>query len=219
MAKVLIFGVGEIAEVAHIYLSHDTEHQIMGFTLDHDYRKQDYFRGLPVITFESITESYPPDEFKLFIPISFRELNQPRADKFKQAKSMGYQLISYVSSKALIMPETQIGENCFIFENNVIQPKVNIGDNTILWSGNHIGHHTSIGKHCFIASHAVISGHVSIGNYSFVGVNATIRDNICIAEKNVIGAGATLLHDTKPSEVYKGNKAVKAPITSEEIKW
>ncbi|MDQ7050002.1 MAG: acetyltransferase [Enterobacterales bacterium] len=219
MAKVLIFGNGEIAEVAHIYLSHDSEHEIVGFTLDHAYRSHDYFRGLPVITFESLQESYPPDEFELFIPISFRDLNSHRANKFKQAKEMGYKMISYISSKAMIMPETHIGENCFIFENNVIQPKVSVDDNCIIWSGNHIGHHSKIGKHCFIASHAVISGHVSIGDYTFIGVNATIRDNIDIAAKNVIGAGATILHSTKVGEVYKGIAATKASISSDQIKW
>jgi sugar O-acyltransferase (sialic acid O-acetyltransferase NeuD family) len=219
MENILIFGAGEIAEVAHIYLCHDSKFNTVAFTVDHKYQKSNSFRGLPLVDFESIVEKYPPDKFKLFIPISFRDLNIHRANKFRQAKEMGYQMISYISSKALIMPETTIGENCFIFEGNVIQPKVNIGDNCIIWSGNHIGHHTTIEEHCFIASHAVISGHVSIGSYSFIGVNATIRDNIKIAEKNVIGAGAIILRDTLENQVYKATPSPAANISSDMIRW
>jgi len=219
LSKVVIFGVGEIAEVAHIYLQHDSDHEVVAFTVDREYKNQDEFRSLPVVSFEDLIETYPTNEYKLFIPISFRDLNKHRSNKFKQAKELGFQMISFISSKAQIMPETEIGENCFIFENNVIQPKVKIGDNCIIWSGNHIGHHTEIGSHCFIASHAVISGHVSIGDYSFIGVNATIRDNIDIAERNVIGAGALILKNTKPNEIYKNKQSELASYTSDEIKW
>ncbi len=219
MNNILIFGAGEIAEVAHIYLSHDSQFNTVAFTIDKEYKRSDVFRGLPLIEFESLTRLYPPDKFKLFIPISFRDMNIHRAKKFYEAKNMGYDMISYISSKAEIMPETTIGENCFILENNVIQPKVNIGDNCIIWSGNHIGHHSSIGNHCFIASHSVISGHVSVGEYSFIGVNSTIRDNISIAKKNVIGAGALILRNTLASQVYKANATLPADNTSEKIRW
>lgn len=219
MAKVVIFGTGEIAEVAHIYLQHDSAHDVVAFTLNNEFKNVDIFRTLPVVSFESIIKTYPPNQYKLFIPVSFRDLNQHRADKFREAKELGYEMISFISSKAQIMPETEIGENCFIFENNVIQPKVKIGDNCIIWSGNHIGHHTTIGSHCFIASHAVISGHVNIGDYSFIGVNATVRDNIDIAKNNVIGAAATILKSTKEGDVYKGIQAPLAPYSSAEINW
>jgi sugar O-acyltransferase (sialic acid O-acetyltransferase NeuD family) len=219
LSKVIIFGTGEIAEVAHIYLEHDSDHEVVAFTLDEAFKNVDEFRKVPVVSFESLTKIYPANQYKLFFPISFKNLNQNRAKKFKQAKELGYEMISFISTKAQIMPETEIGEICFIFENNVIQPKVKVGDNCIIWSGNHIGHHTNIGSHCFIASHAVISGHVNIGDYSFIGVNATIRDNIDIAEKNVIGAGATILKSTNKGDVYKATTAPLASYSSDQIKW
>ena len=58
-----------------------------------------------------------------------------REARFKAAKKMGYTCVSYVSSKATTWPDLDIGENCFIFEDNTIQPFVTIGDNCILWSG------------------------------------------------------------------------------------
>ena len=217
MAKVIIFGVGQIAEIAHFYLTTDSEHEVVAFTVDEDFLEQDEFHDLPVVAYENIEQVYSPNEYKLFIPISYKKVNKLRAHKFFDAKSKGYECVSYISSKATYY-NTPVGENCFIFENNVIQPFVTIGDNCILWSGNHIGHHTTIENHCFLASHVVVSGSVSIGEYCFVGVNATIRDNIKIGKENVIGAGAIILSDTDDGAVFPSKETEKSRIPSNKLR-
>lgn len=218
MAKVVIFGVGQNAEVAFTYLTHDSEHEIVAFTLDAEYINSERHFDLPVIPFDSITEHYPPAEYKMFVPISFTQVNQLRAKKYYEAKQKGYQFISYISSNIQSWPDLSVGENCFILEQNVIQPFVEIGNNVVIWSANHIGHHSIIKDHCFIASHVVISGSVRIEPYCFLGVNATVRDNIIIARENVIGAGALILNDTKEKEVYMGHPAQLATKFSDELK-
>ena len=129
-------------------------------------------------------------------------MNRARRQVYELCKQKGYELISYVSSRADRAAEVELGDNVFVFENNVLQPFVRIGCNVILWSGNHIGHDATIEDHCFIASHAVISGHVTIGESSFVGVNATIRDGVNVAADCVIGAGALIMEDTERGGVY-----------------
>jgi len=37
MAKVVVFGVSQWAELAHFYLTHDSPHEVVAFTLDRDY--------------------------------------------------------------------------------------------------------------------------------------------------------------------------------------
>jgi sugar O-acyltransferase (sialic acid O-acetyltransferase NeuD family) len=205
--KVVIFGVGEIANVAHFYLSHDSPYEVVAFTVDKEFIKEKELFELPVVPFEEIEMIYPPDKFKMFAPISYKDVNKLRAEKYYQAKAKGYQLISYICSKATTWPGLVVGDNCFIFENNVIQPFVKIENNVILWSGNHVGHHTFIKDHCFITSHVVISGHVVVEPYCFLGVNSTIRDNITIAKECVIGAGALITKDTQEKGVYYGPAA------------
>lgn len=217
MAKVVIFGVGQIAELAFFYITHDSEHEVVAFTVDSNYLKEDTFHNLPVFDFEVIDKKYPPNEYKFFLPISYNKVNKIRSEKFKIVKKKGYECISYISSKATYY-NTSIGENCFIFENNVIQPYTKIGDNCILWSGNHIGHHTKIEDHCFLASHIVVSGSVTIGEYSFVGVNATIRDNIKIGKENVIGASSLILNDTNDKSVFSPRETEKAKIPSNRLR-
>ncbi len=217
MAKVIIFGNRDFAQLAYFYLSEDSEHEVIAFTLDKDFITEPTFAGLPVVEFENIESHYDPDEYRLFIPMSPVKNNQVRAGKYDEAKKKGYQFVSYISSKATYY-NTPVGDNCFIFENNVIQPFTRIGNNVIIWSGNHIGHHSIIHDHCFISSHVVISGHVNVGEYSFLGVNATIRDGVNVAKSNFIGAGALILDDTQEFGVYPGTKTALSKIPSYRLK-
>jgi sugar O-acyltransferase (sialic acid O-acetyltransferase NeuD family) len=217
MSKVIIFGIGEIAEIAHFYITNDSEHQVVAFTVDREYMNCNNFHDLPVIAYENLPDEYPPDEYKMFIPISYKKVNKYRAEKFIDAKNKGYDCISYVSSKAVYY-NTPIGENCFILENNVIQPYTEIGDNCILWSGNHIGHHTRIEDHCFLASHVVVSGCVNIGEYSFLGVNCTIIDNIKIGKNNVIGSNAVIFNDTDDNSVFSPSETKKSSVPSNRLR-
>ena len=139
MAKVVVFGVGQVAEVAHFYLTHDSEHEVVAFTVNRDYLKEETFQGLPVVPFEDITTDYPTTSFKMFVPISYQQVNRLRESKYHEAKSKGYELISYVSSRITVWPGFTHGDNCFLLEDNTIQPFVSIGSNVILWSGNHNG--------------------------------------------------------------------------------
>jgi len=217
ITKVVIFGVGQLAELAHFYLTHDSSHEVIAFTVDREYLSGEIFKGLPVIDFEKIDKIYPPDACALFIPISYKNVNRTRADRYHQAKKKGYSFVSYISSKATYY-NTPVGENCFIFENNVIQPFTEIGNNVILWSGNHIGHHTKIGDHCFIASQAVVSGGVVIEPYCFIGVNATIRDNIIVGAESVIGAGALILQNVAPRSVFSAGNTPVSKVPSDRLK-
>jgi sugar O-acyltransferase (sialic acid O-acetyltransferase NeuD family) len=203
MSKVVVFGTGSFAECVHFYLTHDSEHEVVAFTVHRDHLGDTTeLAGLPVVAFEDLEQTHPPADHDMFVAVGYAKVNRVRAAICDEAKAKGYALISYVSSKATTWGDTRIGENCFVFEDNTIQPFVTIGDDCVLWSGNHIGHHATIGDHCFITSHVVVSGHVTIGSYSFLGVNATFRDAITVGEANVVGAGALIMKSTKDAEVY-----------------
>ncbi len=202
MANIVIFGAGDIAEIAHFYFKHDSEHEVAAFCVDREYIKSDQLCGLPVVAFEDLEKQYPPQDYQMFVALSYAKVNAIRAEKYQAAKDKGYTLVSYVSSRATVFPGLQVGDNCFILEDNTIQPFATIGNNVTLWSGNHIGHHSSIKDNCFIASHVVVSGGVTIGENCFLGVNVTLRDHIVLGKNCVIGAGALLVKDAEDYGVY-----------------
>jgi sugar O-acyltransferase (sialic acid O-acetyltransferase NeuD family) len=202
MSRVVIFGTTDFAQVARVYLDDDSHYRVVAFTVNERYITDAEFDGLPVVPFEQISQSHPPEEHAMLVAIGFSRVNRARASVYADCKALGYELITYVSSRATVADNAKLGDNCFVFEENVIQPYVCIGNDVVLWSGNHIGHHTQIADHCFIASHVVISGRVTIGERCFIGVNATLRDGITVAPSCVVGAGALIMRDTEEGDVY-----------------
>lgn len=214
----IIFGAGDIAQLAHYYFSTDSNYIVEAFTVDAAYLTINEFCGVPLVPFEQLADYYPAETHEIFIALSYSKLNQTRKEKYLAAKVAGYRIASYISSHATILNNGQIGENCFVLEDNTVQPFVSIGNNVTLWSGNHIGHHSTIHDHCFIASHVVVSGGVLIGESCFIGVNATLRDHIKVGEKCVIGAGALLLADAEPQGVYMGEATPRSRVPSTRLR-
>jgi sugar O-acyltransferase (sialic acid O-acetyltransferase NeuD family) len=214
----VIFGTAEQAQLAHFYFSRDPGYEVVAFTVDAAFLKEPTFCGLPVVAFEEVARHYPPASYALFIALGYSRVNQVRREKYLAAKALGYRLPSYISPRATVLNEGQIGDNCLLLEDNTIQPFVRIGNNVTLWSGNHIGHHAVIHDHCFLASHIVVSGAVVIGEACFVGVNATFRDHIRIGENCIIGAGALILADAEPAGVYVGTATARSPVPSTRVR-
>ena len=215
--KIIIFGTGKISEVVYYYLSKDTNYTICCFVVEKEYKKKETKFNLPIIDFEDIQLKYPPSEYKMFAITGADKLNKFRTEIYLKCKNLGYSFISYIHSKAIVMTD-DIGENCFILENNVIQPFTKIGNNCVLWSGNHIGHHSIIKDHVFITSHVVISGMCNIGNYCYIGVNSSIKDNIEINDNTVIGMGSLVNKDTESYNIYIGAPAKKFKECDDTIK-
>ena len=216
--QIIVFGTGEIAELADFYLTHDSRYDVAGFTVDGAFLKQSEFRGRPVVAFEDVAERFGPDQHDMFVAVSYAKINAVRAEKVAAARASGYQLATYVSSRATVFPGFKPRENCFILEDNTIQPFAVIGANVTLWSGNHIGHHAVIEDDVFLASHVVVSGGVRIGQGSFVGVNVTIRDHVTIGKKCVLGAGALVLEDQPDFSVVAPRGTERSPVPSTRLR-
>lgn len=214
MSKIVIFGAGKIAETAYHYLGNDSSYDIAGFTVDKEYIKNDSFLNLPLVPFENLEEHFPPAQFQMLVMIGYQNLNKIRAEKYREAKSRGYQFISYISSRCAIGRNVEIGENCFICEFNSIQPGVKIGNNVVIWPNNHVSHHSVINDHCWITAGVSISGSTTIEPYCFIGVNAAIGHEITIGSETLIGAGAIITKNVEPKSVYIAQDTPKYKLDS-----
>jgi sugar O-acyltransferase (sialic acid O-acetyltransferase NeuD family) len=208
--KLLIFGAGETAKIAAEFFSIDTHEDIHGFIVEDAYWHADFFfYGLPVFPLSSLEMLFPENHFKIFIATSYSQLNRDRLRIFNYFENLGYELVSYISSKATVWRTASIGKNCMIFEGNNIQHNCQISDNVILWSGNHIGHGSKIGHSSYLSSHVCIAGFVEIFERCFLGVNSTVIDYIRIADDCFIGAATLINKDTEQNSIYTGNPGVK----------
>ena len=217
MNKVVVFGIRDFAQLALYYLTHDSPYEVAAFSVSQQYMVgKTQFEGLPLVAFENVEQRYPPDAYDFFVPMSPSNMNRDRAKVYLAAKQKGYKLISYVSSRSIILPGTEIGENCFIWENNTVQPFARIGNNVTVCSGNIIGHHAQIGDHVFLAN-TVLTGHTVVGPYCFFGVNSCVRECLNIAEGTYVAMNAAVASDTEPWSVYSGNIAEKQEKSSLEM--
>lgn len=215
--KVIIFGTQDFAELAHYYLKTDSDYEVVAFCVNKIYMpSQNELLGLPIVAFENVNEIYPPGDYNFFAPMSPTKMNKDREKVYFEIKEKGYSLISYISSKATLF-QNEIGDNCFVLENNTIQPFTKIGNNVVLWSGNHIGHHSEIKDHVMFTSHVVLSGHCMVESYCTLGVNATIRDGITLKEGTFVAMGASVIKSTEAWGLYKGSPAVKSEKSTKEL--
>jgi sugar O-acyltransferase (sialic acid O-acetyltransferase NeuD family) len=212
--RLVIVGDSAFAEVACEYFQHGSRYDVVAFAVEETHLKRTELLGRSVTAFETMTERYPPESHDVYVAIVYTQLNRLRGRLMLAAKAAGYRLASYVSPHAFVWQNVELGEHCFIFENNVVQPFVKLGSNVVLWSGNHIGHHSRIGDNVFVSSHVVISGFCDIGNSCFLGVNVAIGNNIKVAKDCWIGPGVTISKDTKEGEIYRAPEPEIAKVSA-----
>jgi sugar O-acyltransferase (sialic acid O-acetyltransferase NeuD family) len=218
LKKIIIFGTGDIAQLANYYFTFDSDFEVVAFTVDRDYINETTFEDLPLVPFDEIENHFDVEECFVFIALSYAQMNNLRAQKYLESKNKGYKIASYISSKCSYLSQFEPGENAFILEDNTIQPFVKIGTNVTLWSGNHIGHHSIIHDNTFVSSHVVISGHCTIEKNCFLGVNATIGHQVTIGEESLIGAGSIITKSTNKGDVYVPTRSVLLDKKSNMLK-
>ena len=209
--QLVIIGDGLMAEIAYEYFTHDSDYDIVAFAVETSHLSKTEFHGLPVIPFENIETLYPPSQYQVFVALVYNQLNRLRTRLYHAVKGMGYTCSNYISSRAFVWKNVEIGENVFIFEDNTVQPFVKLGNNIILWSGNHIGHHTKIDDHNFISSHVVLSGNMHLKESCFIGVNACFANDLVIEKDGFFAIGSVITRNTEPGAFYVGNPAHAHP--------
>jgi len=210
--KLLLFGAGAFAEIAHYYFREDSDYEPVAFVVDASHLQETTYHGLPVVAWDEAARRFPTQDHDLFVALGLHRLNQTRAEKVAMAEAAGYRVANFVSSKATVPRDVVIGANTMIMEHTGIQPYCHIGRNTIVWGMTRIAFRTRIGDHCWLVS-PVFGESCTVGDHSFIGLNATIAPHVRVAERNLVGAGAVLTQDTLPDQVFRGpvSRASRVP--------
>jgi sugar O-acyltransferase (sialic acid O-acetyltransferase NeuD family) len=209
MKPVVIFGASQFADVVYYYLTQDGGRRVAAFTVDPEYVVQPTMNGLPVVSSATLERDFPPDQYAMFIALGPEllqsilgrdQINRARAERFEAARARGYEMISYVSPKAVVATDLVYGPGTFVTETSWLLPRVRLGSNVFVWGGR-VGHHCSIGDHCMISA-ATLAGAIDVGEQTFIGVNASVRERVRIGKRNIIGTGAVILLDTEDDRIH-----------------
>lgn len=195
--RLIIIGDSIFAQLAYEFFTYDSEYEVAAFSVERDYLKRDRLCDLPVVPFEELPTLYPPRTHHAFAAVVFTQSNELRTRLYREAKAKGYEVASYVSSRASVQPGSTVGEHCFICEFTVVHPRAHIGDNVVLWSGNYVGHYAVIRNNCFTLPNAAISAFAEIGENCVIGPNATLLEHARVARGSVIEAAALIERSTE----------------------
>ncbi|MEN9061871.1 acetyltransferase [Ponticoccus litoralis] len=213
---IVIFGTGNMAQVAAVYIRAHSHLNIVGYTIDHEYRKEDTFDGLPLVSWNDLENLFPPDQVKLLGPLTYQRMNTIRRDRYLEGKSRGYSFASFIHPDCHIYTD-KIGDNCLILERNIIQPFSSIGNNVIIWSGNHIGHHAQVGDHVFIASQVGIGGSAVIGNECHLAGQVGVAHGLTLGPRCAVLNGLTLSRSLPEGSVISADLPSIRPFDSSRL--
>lgn len=199
--RIVIFGTGKGSDTARRYFERDSPHEIVGYLVDRAFLAVSTFNGRPVVAVDEAVAKFPPEDVLAFVPLGSARMNMLRAEKYQLLKSLGYRFVTYVHGSNQLKGHCEIGENCFILENQSVNFDAGIGNNVVIWSGCQIGDRSRIGDHAFLAAHVVLNGDVTIEEYAYLGSNCNISNGVRVARQSFIGANALITQDTKEGEV------------------
>jgi len=106
--QLILYGIGETAEIAYEYFTHDSDYEVVAFTVDKPYLDRESMCGLPVLPFEDIEQQFSPAHFKMFAAATYNKLNRVRARMYQNAKTKNYQMANYISSKAFVWHNVEL---------------------------------------------------------------------------------------------------------------
>ena len=216
--RLVIFGAGKVTEVIYRHLRSIGSHEIVAFTCDAAFIPQSgTFHGLPVVPFDRVAQSYPPESHEMIVAIGYHDLNRVRRSRYDEAKALGYRLASCISPNAHHGDWGLMGDNCIVLDGAVLDPGVRLGSNVVVWSDVLVGHHTVIEDHCWIAGHAVFGGTATLGSGSFVGLGAIVGNEVAIGTESFLGAGVLVTKCCDAKSVFITRDTEKFRLDSDRF--
>ena len=213
--KLIIFGADIMAKIVCFYFNRDSEYEVVAFTVDEKYRKDETYLGLPLVSFENIEKLYSPEEFYLFIAIGTSKMNENRELKYIQAKTKNYKLASYISPFSIC--DSEIGDNTLVGDMTIIRPFVKIGNNNYFWEQCFIAGDSVIGNNSSFSAKSVVSTFSQIEDNVILGTGSIVNTRVRVAKKTLAGASSYISSHTKENGVYGEKCSLLAGCISHKI--
>ena len=217
MEKIVIYGNGAVAFGMYHAFRGRPNYQVVGFTVDRESMNGDRYCDLPIIPFDLVKSTFPPETHRMFIAVGYVKANKIRRDRYLQSREMGYRLPTVISPAAIVGAGAPMGDNCVIGNFTGIAATARIGNNVWIGDGCIIGEDVVIGDHSYLSAGVAIGGFSSIGSCCYFGIRSTVRNKVSIGNDCVIGAGALMLEDAADGSVYMGERATLLPISSDKL--
>ena len=107
--QLVLIGAGEFAQIACEYFEHDSDYDVVAFSVEQEYLARQTLADRPVVPYETLEARYPPADFDVFVAIPSSQLNRLRTRFYLDMKRRGYRLATYVSTRAFVWRNAELG--------------------------------------------------------------------------------------------------------------
>ena len=191
MDKIIILGGGSHSKVVADIIIQNREFEISGLISE----DSTGFWEIPIIgTDHDLHDIYIRGIKKAFVGIGN---NRIRKKLQETLRNIGFELITVVSSKAVLSDKCKIGAGTLVMPGAIINADTIIGDGCIINTNSSIDHDGWIGDFTHIAPGCTVAGNVVIGSNCFLGIGSRVIDSVSLEDNVIVGAGAVVTNNIK----------------------
>jgi len=203
--KLILIGGGDFTKKAIRLVSQFDEFEIIGYT---DKIDKGSLLGIKYLG-DDKNILHLKDEFsKLYAVMGIggnpKFLNL-RSKLINFYKNEEVEFPSFISKRAHVDENVEIGEGVLIFDNSYIDFNVKLLNYCVVNTAAVISHDCIIGNNTVISPGSVIGGGCTIDKDCFLGLNSTINPYLIINPNVIVGAGAMISKSLSISGIYVGN--------------
>jgi sugar O-acyltransferase (sialic acid O-acetyltransferase NeuD family) len=119
-------------------------------------------------------------------------------------RTRGLTPVTVVHPRAIIAPETTLGEGCIVLGGAHVSSSVRIGDHAQVQYNATIGHDTVLADRATVYPGANVAGSVFLDEDVTIGSNAVVLEGLSVGRGTFVGAGAVVTRDLPAGLVVVG---------------
>ncbi|MFW5886120.1 MAG: acetyltransferase [Bacteroidota bacterium] len=211
---VIIYGIGQHADVVQYYFESNLKRNVIAFTIDFKCEAENK-NNLPIVQLNDLELKYDKLSTEVFIAVGGIGLNLIRQYYFEKIKEMGFVMTNCISKSVKIPKNAKFGSNCFIDDHSRFSPFIEIGDNFSTFD-TVVGHHSIINNNVTTIG-CTIGANVNIGDNCFIGINASVNSGVNIGEFSLIDVGSIVKKDIPPYSVVSAAASDRRNIDARRV--
>jgi sugar O-acyltransferase (sialic acid O-acetyltransferase NeuD family) len=160
---------------------------VAGYVDDRGAANQPLRLGRPVLGDRQWLLEQPREHYWCALGIGDNAIRM-RIGEFLQ--SQGFELLTLLSSFAVISPFVTIGAGVLVMPGAIINPDATIGDGVIVNTGAVVEHDCVIGRYANLSPNSTLGGGVEVGETAHVAIGATVMPYLRVGCGSTLGAGS-----------------------------
>lgn len=170
-------------------------------------RRDDAFKGLPVITLDDVAPG-------TFLLCGIGGMTEIKERIVRDALARGHRFApAVIAAGARVGPDVEIGAGSIVCAGSIVTCDVVIGAHVAVNLDCTIGHDARIGDFSTLSPGVHVSGNVDMGHAVYAGTGAVILEGLKLGARSILGAGAVATRDVPEHALAVGVPALvkKAP--------